>query len=184
MPVETGGVLAGVLAIGLAAWNAPMLALVLSLCAVIAAGTAVREERRQVAGAVAGVLFVLAMWVRLAAWDVSTPEAYTLPVTVLALLIGVLRRRHDATASSWVAYGPGLSALLLPSLVTTWADAHWTRPLLLDLAALLVTLVGARLRLQAPLALGGAVLVADALHELAPFVVQVAGALPRWVPPA
>ncbi|WP_373316957.1 SCO7613 C-terminal domain-containing membrane protein [Streptomyces sulfonofaciens] len=48
----------------------------------------------------------------------------------------------------------------------------------------LVTLAGARLRLQAPLLLGGAVLVVDALHELAPYVAQVAGALPRWATPA
>lgn len=58
------------------------------------------------------------------------------------------------------------------------------RPLLLGAAALVVTLLGARRRLQAPLLLGGAVLAAVAVHELAPYVVQVAGALPRWVPPA
>jgi hypothetical protein len=28
------------------------------------------------------------------------------------------------------------------------------------------------------------VLALDALHELAPYLVQMAGALPRWVPPA
>ncbi len=47
-----------------------------------------------------------------------------------------------------------------------------------------MTRAGAHRRLQAPLLLGGAVLAAVALHELAPYVVQVAGALPRWVPPA
>jgi hypothetical protein len=51
-------------------------------------------------------------------------------------------------------------------------------------AALLVTLAGARHHLQAPLLLGGAVLLLDALHELAPYLVQVTDALPRWVPPA
>ncbi|MGG8407618.1 SCO7613 C-terminal domain-containing membrane protein, partial [Streptomyces sp. 12297] len=56
--------------------------------------------------------------------------------------------------------------------------------LLLGAAALAVTLAGGRLRLQAPLLLGGAVLVLVALHELAPYVVQVAGVLPRWLPPA
>ncbi|MEV4195128.1 SCO7613 C-terminal domain-containing membrane protein, partial [Streptomyces toxytricini] len=38
--------------------------------------------------------------------------------------------------------------------------------------------------LQAPLLLGGACLAAVAVHELAPYVVQVAGLLPRWVLPA
>ncbi|MFG1669161.1 SCO7613 C-terminal domain-containing membrane protein [Streptomyces sp. Y7] len=185
VPVEVTGALAALLAVALAAAPAdlPMLALVLALCGVIAAGTAVRPERRSVAYASAA-LFVLATWVRLAAWDVGTPEAYTLPVTVPALLVGALRRRRVAQTSSWTAYGPGLAATLVPSLLAAWGDPQWTRPLLLGLAALAITLLGARHHLQAPLLLGGAVLALDALHELAPYIAQVTDALPRWVPPA
>jgi hypothetical protein len=69
-------------------------------------------------------------------------------------------------------------------LISSWGDEHWVRPLLLGLAALAVTLAGARWRLQALLVLGGTVLTLVALHELAPYVVQVVGALPRWLPPA
>ncbi|MFG2782199.1 SCO7613 C-terminal domain-containing membrane protein [Streptomyces prunicolor] len=181
--VEISGAVAGLLAIGLAGAELPILALVLALCGVTAAGTALRPERRNV-GYAAAVLFVLATWVRLSAWDVGSPEAYTLAVSVPALLVGALRRRRDPSASSWTAYGPGLAATLAPSLLAAWADAHWTRPLLLGTAALLVTLIGARHRLQAPLLLGGATLVLDALHELAPYLAQVVGALPRWAPPA
>ncbi|MFJ8596013.1 SCO7613 C-terminal domain-containing membrane protein [Streptomyces sp. NPDC093598] len=181
--VEAVGAALGLFAVALAVTDPPVLALVLALCGVIAAGTALRAERRPV-GYAATALFVLAAWVRLAAWDVGTPEAYTLPVTVPGLLVGALRRRRDPQASSWTAYGPGLAATLLPSLVAAWADPHWTRPLLLGGAALLVTLLGARHRLQAPLVLGGSVLALVTLHELAPYVVQVTGALPRWAPPA
>ncbi|MFD7445557.1 SCO7613 C-terminal domain-containing membrane protein [Streptomyces sp. NPDC059909] len=184
LPVELTGAVAGLVAIGLAVPHAPTLALVLALAGVVAAGTAVRAERRPAAGYVAAVLFVAATWVRLAASDVSTPEAYTLPVTVPALALGLLRRRRDPEASSWVAYGPGLAATLVPSLFAAWGDPHWLRPLLLGAAALAVTLAGARLRLQALLVLGGLTLTLDALHELAPYVVQVVGALPRWLPPA
>ncbi|MEU0390285.1 SCO7613 C-terminal domain-containing membrane protein [Streptomyces chartreusis] len=183
VPVEAVGAAAGLLAVGLAVTDLPLLALVLALCGVITAGTALRPERRPV-GHAATALFVLAAWVRLAAWEVGTPEAYTLPVTVVALFVGALRRRRDPQASSWTAYGPGLAATLLPSLVAAWGDPHWTRPLLLGTAALLVTLLGARHHLQAPLVLGGSVLALVALHELAPYVVQVTGALPRWAPPA
>ncbi|MFI1706993.1 SCO7613 C-terminal domain-containing membrane protein [Streptomyces griseoruber] len=183
LAVEITGAVAGLVAVGLALPDLPLLALVLSLCAVITAGTAVRPDRRRV-GHAAVVLFVLASWVRLAAWQVGVPEAYTLPVTVPALLVGVVRRRRDPRSSSWTAYGPGLAATLLPSLAATWGDPEWTRPLLLGAAALLVTLLGARHRLQSLLVLGGAVLVVDALHELAPYLVQAADALPRWVPPA
>ncbi|MFD3621770.1 SCO7613 C-terminal domain-containing membrane protein [Streptomyces sp. NPDC058676] len=183
VPVEAAGAAAGLLAVALALTDLPLLALVLALCAVITAGTAVRPDRRAL-GYAATALFVLATWVRLVSWDVGTPEAYTLPVTVPALLVGALRRRRDPQANSWTAYGPGLAATLVPSLVAAWGDAHWTRPLLLGVAALLVTLLGARHHLQAPLLLGGWVLTLDALHELAPYLVQVTDALPRWVPPA
>ncbi|GGT76968.1 MULTISPECIES: SCO7613 C-terminal domain-containing membrane protein [Streptomyces] len=183
-PVEIAGAAAGLLSLSLAASRPAVLALVLALGGVIAAATAVRPERRVFASWTAAGLFLLAAWVRLAVWDVETPEAYTLPVTVPALVVGVLRRRRDPEASSWAAYGPGLAATLVPSLVAAWADPHWTRPLLLGAAALVVTLLGARFRLQALLVLGGAVLALDALHELAPYVVQVVGALPRWLPPA
>ncbi|MEW2127258.1 hypothetical protein AB0891_26420 [Streptomyces sp. NPDC007259] len=184
LPVEVTGAVAGAVAVATAAGDARFLALVLALCGVLAAGTALREERRPLAGYLATGLFVLAAWVRLSLSGVSAPEAYTLPVTVPALVVGMLRRRRDPSASSWTAYGAGLAVTLVPSLGAAWTDPHWTRPLLLGVAALVVTLVGARLRLQALLVLGGVVLALDALHELAPYVVQVAGALPRWVAPA
>ncbi|MFE7172851.1 SCO7613 C-terminal domain-containing membrane protein, partial [Streptomyces sp. NPDC057616] len=183
VPAEVTGAVAGLLAVCLAITDLPMLALVLALCGVIAAGTAVRPDRR-FAGYVAAVLFVLASWVRLFSWEVGTVEAYTLPVTVPALCVGAWRRHRDPQVPSWTAYGPGLAATLLPSLVAAWHDPHWARPLLLGAAALLLTLLGARHRLRAPLVLGGSVLVLDTLHELAPYLVQMTGALPRWVPPA
>ncbi|MFJ2258733.1 SCO7613 C-terminal domain-containing membrane protein [Streptomyces sp. NPDC087844] len=181
--VEITGAVAGLLAIGLSTAEPPTLALVLALCGVITAGTAVRADRRRV-GHAAAALFVLAAWVRLAAWEVGSPEAYTLPVTVPALLLGYARRSRDAEASSWTAYGPGLSVTLLPSLLAVWGDANWLRPLLLGAAALAVTLIGVRHRLRAPLVLGGGTLVLVALHELAPYLAQAMGAVPRWAPPA
>ncbi|MFE1901368.1 SCO7613 C-terminal domain-containing membrane protein [Streptomyces yangpuensis] len=183
LPAEIAAGVSGVLALVLAAGRPETLALVLALAGVVCAGAAVRPERRML-GWAAGALFVAATWVRLAEAAVTAPEAYTLPVTLPALAVGFLRRRRDAQASSWTAYGPGLAATLVPSLLAAWGDTGWVRPLVLGAAALAVTLVGAHRRLQAPLLLGGAVLAAVAVHELAPYVVQVAGALPRWVPPA
>ncbi|MFF8832970.1 SCO7613 C-terminal domain-containing membrane protein [Streptomyces sp. NPDC015131] len=184
LPVELTGAAAGALALWCASARPGTAALVLALGGVVAAATAVRPERRPAAGYAATALFVAAAWVRLAASGVAAPEAYTLPVTVPALVVGAVRRRRDPGASSWTAYGPGLGATLVPSLWAAWGDAGWTRPLLLGLAALAVTLAGARLRLRAPLLLGGAVLALVALHELAPYVAQAVGALPRWLPPA
>ncbi|MGW1725205.1 SCO7613 C-terminal domain-containing membrane protein [Streptomyces sp. NPDC002306] len=183
LTLEVPGAVAGLVAIGLAVADPPTLALVLSLCAVIAAGTALRPDRRHV-GYAAVALFVTAAWVRLAAWRIGVPEAYTLPVTVPALLVGALRRRRDPHASSWTAYGPALATTLLPSLAAAWTDVESTRPALLGAAALTLTLLGARYRIRAPLVLGGSVLVLDTLHELAPYLVEMAGLLPRWLPPA
>ncbi len=183
VPVECAGAGAGLLASALTVTDLPMLALVLSLGGVITAGTALRPSRRWV-GYVATCLLLLATWVRLVAWEVTAPEAYTVPVAVPALVVGYLRRRRDPAVSSWTAYGAGLAVPMVPSLLAAWADPHWLRPLLLGLAALAVTLVGARSRLRAPLLLGGGVLALVALHELAPYLAQVVGALPRWVAPA
>ncbi|MFD9719694.1 SCO7613 C-terminal domain-containing membrane protein [Streptomyces sp. NPDC059076] len=183
-PLECTAALVGVVALALATDHAPTVALVLALGGVIAAGTAIRTERRTAAGWSAAVLFLLATWVRLAASEVTVPEAYTLPVTVPALVVGVLRRRSTPDTSSWTAYGAGLSVTMVPSLVAVWGEGDWLRPLLLGTAALAVTLAGARQRLQAPLVLGGAVLALVTLHELAPYVVQAVDALPRWLPPA
>ncbi|MFF9015458.1 SCO7613 C-terminal domain-containing membrane protein [Streptomyces sp. NPDC014870] len=184
LPLELTGAAVALLAIVMAVPTPAALALVLALTGVIAAATALRPERRTFASWTAGLLFLVATWVRLAVWDVTTPEAYTLPVTVPALVVGALRRRRDPESSSWVAYGPGLAATLVPSLLAAWVDPDWPRPLLLGVAALAVTLLGARFRLQALLLLGSTVLALDALHELAPYVVQAVGALPRWLPPA
>ncbi|WP_329624484.1 hypothetical protein OG357_32325 [Streptomyces sp. NBC_01255] len=184
LAVEITGASVGLLALGVATSRPAFLALALAAGGVIAAATAVRPERRRFGSWTAAALFLLATWVRLAVSDVTTPEAYTLPVTVPALVVGFLRRRRDPEASSWTAYGPGLAATLLPSLVAAWVDPDWMRPLLLGVAALVVTLLGARFRLQALLVLGGGVLALDGLHELAPYVVQAVGALPRWLPPA
>ncbi|MFF5921301.1 SCO7613 C-terminal domain-containing membrane protein [Streptomyces flavochromogenes] len=184
LPVEITGAVVALPAFALAVSRPAFLALALAGGGVIAAATAVRPERRRFASWTAAVLFLLATWVRLAVWEVTTPEAYTLPVTVPALVVGLLRRRRDREASSWTAYGPGLAATLLPSLVAAWTDPEWARPLTLGVAALAVTLLGARFRLQALLVLGGSVLALDGLHELAPYVVQAVGALPRWLPPA
>jgi hypothetical protein len=103
-------------------------------------------------------------------------------VSAAVLVLGHLRRRRSPWTTSWSAYGAGLGFTLLPSLGAAWSDDHWLRPLLLGLAALGTTLAGARRRLQAPLLVGGAVLVADALHELAPTIAQTLGLLPRWAP--
>jgi hypothetical protein len=129
---------------------------------------------------------VAAAGCQLAAWflvlaraDVTVVEAYTIPAAAVALLAGALARRGRPGPSSWAAYGPALAAALLPSLAAVLAgDGQYLRRLLLGLAALAVLLAGAHARLRAPVQLGGGVLAAVALHELA----EVWDLIPRWIP--
>ncbi|GIG97533.1 SCO7613 C-terminal domain-containing membrane protein [Plantactinospora mayteni] len=128
--------------------------------------------------AAAGGAELVAAWLLLVSARVALVEAYTLPAAVLGLLVGWLALRAWPALSSWVAYGPGLGAALLPSLVSVVVagDQPWRR-LLLGTGALLAVLAGARWRRQAPVLLGGAVLAVLALRE----VVDVWDRLPRWI---
>jgi len=123
-----------------------------------------------------------ALWAWLASAGVHAPEPYTVPAAAVLLVVGWRRSRRPPPVCSWITYGPGLAVLLVPSLVAVWQLPGWARPLVLAVVAAAIALAGGRARLIAPLLLGGAVVILDAGHELAPAVRQLAGVLPRWVP--
>lgn len=183
--VETAGYGVAAAALLMTVAHPTELSVALALAGCAALGVALRPDRRQGAALAGTVLLTAASWVRLVLAGVTAPEPYALPVAAIALVLGhVRRRRPPGRVGSWAAYGTGLTAGLVPSLGAALADAGWVRPLLLGLAALGVTLCGAKGRLAAPLLVGGGVLAIDALHELAPAIVQTLGLLPRWAAPA
>ncbi|WP_061299568.1 SCO7613 C-terminal domain-containing membrane protein [Herbidospora cretacea] len=148
---------------------------------VIAAGVALRKERGNVAY-LATALLLAASWSRLYADDVTLVEAYTAPFSVVLLGFGWWKAR---AGSSWRAYGAGLTFTLLPSLFVLYDQPEgWVRPLALGVVALVVLVVGALKRLQAPAVLGGFTLAAVTVHEIAPWVVDLVLLIPRWVPMA
>ncbi|WP_157518997.1 SCO7613 C-terminal domain-containing membrane protein [Herbidospora mongoliensis] len=148
---------------------------------VIAAGVALRKERGNVAY-LATALLLIASWSRLYIEDVTLVEAYTAPFSAVLLVFGWWKAR---SASSWQAYGAGLTFTLLPSLFVLYDQPEgWVRPLALGLVALVVLVVGALKRLQAPAVLGGFTLAAVTIHEIAPWVVDLVLLVPRWVPMA
>lgn len=173
---EAAAGLVGAAAISLTSVDPGWLSWTLAGLALVALAGALRADRRRLAGA-GGLLLAASSWVRLADAGVTDPEPYVLPLAAVALVLGHLRRRREPRTRSFAAYGPGLSALLLPSLLASYAGSPLWRPLLLAGVALVVVLLGVRDRLQAPLAIGGAVLAADAVLLLAPY----AAALPRWL---
>ena len=112
------------------------------------------------------------------------PETYTLPAAALGIIIGRQAARRERQPHSWLAYGPGLSLLLLPSLIVAWQGPGWIRPVLVGLAAAAIAVVGARARMQAPLLTGAIVAVLDAGRQLAPAFARLVHDLPGWIPVA
>jgi hypothetical protein len=174
--LEAAAVVLAVTAIVLTTDDPGWLSWALAAAGIIALTDALHADRRIVAAA-GGLLLSASSWVRLADAGITAPEPYVVPIGLVALALGWLRVRRDPSTRSFAAYSPGLSLLLVPSLVASFDDATLTRPLLLGAAALVVLLVGAQQRLQAPIIIGGAVLAIDALQLIAPY----AAALPRWL---
>ncbi|MGN6299634.1 MAG: SCO7613 C-terminal domain-containing membrane protein [Angustibacter sp.] len=109
--------------------------------------------------------------------DVRTVEAYSVPLAVLALGAGLVRRYRHPRAPSWTTVGPGLAAGLLPSALASVPDAGLVRPVLTLAAAVAVTAVGVRLHEQGPVVTGVVASVVVALAQAGPYAV----ALPRWL---
>jgi hypothetical protein len=146
-------------------------------------GAAARPGRRKAAWA--GLVLCYAAWcIGLNAAGIALVELYTGPAAVVALAPGWLASRREPRPHSWIAYGPGLAVALVPSLLASWDEPGWSRPLLLGLAAVIIAIVGARTRTQAPLITGAAVALLLAGRELAPDVVRLVHLLPGWMPVA
>ncbi|GAA2400167.1 hypothetical protein GCM10010404_67450 [Nonomuraea africana] len=143
-------------------------------------GVRVGEGARFWWAVLAGVLVAGEVVAVAAALEVRVLEAYTLPFAALTLAVGGWRARGTAL-SSWLAYGPGLALAFGPSLLQ---EATPLRAFALGAAALAVTLAGAWRRLQAPALMGGVTVAIVAVRELAPWIADLMGAVPRWVPMA
>ncbi|MEV4174213.1 hypothetical protein [Nonomuraea sp. NPDC049709] len=182
MGVEVAGWgLAGA-AIAMAVRDPSLLSLALACTGGLAlAVAALRRDRRRAAWIGLGLL-QLALWLRLADVGVTAPEAYTVSLSMAGLVAAWTARRRDPGISSWSGYGPALALTFLPSAYAAWNDPALARPLLLGVAAFAATLAGAWTRLQAPLILGGGVLVVTAAHEFAPTLAELMGEGPRWLP--
>jgi hypothetical protein len=181
LPVEVTGWLAAGAGLAPSLATAGHGAIALAVIGAGCLGVALRPDRRPWLWAGLGV-GETALCLGLAAAGVSAPEPYTVPAAAIATAAGLAYSRRRGRESSWVAYGPGLAILLLPSLAGSLPDDGWLRPLLLGVVATAITLAGARARLQAPLAIGAGVAVLDAGHALASVVGHLAGLVPGWVP--
>ena len=135
----------------------------------------VRVDRRGV-GWLGGSLLVAATWVRLWETGVEIPEAYTLPSATALLVIGTLHLRRRPDSSTMSALAAGLALATVPTLFWVLEHAAGLRALLLGLGALVLVILGARLRWTAPLVFGSAVGALVVLRHLVP----AADAVPQW----
>lgn len=181
LAIEFTGYVVGGVGVLMTVGSAPLASLALASMGVLALAVALRPDRRRAVW-VGLALLQLALWIRLAWAGVTAPEAYTVSVTVAGLVGGWWARKRRTNLSSWTAYGAALALTFGPSLTVAWNDPGLARPWLLGLAAFVTTLAGAWVRLQAPLLVGGAVLVVNAAHELAPAFMLLVGEAPRWLP--
>ncbi len=154
------------------------LTLHLTLAGALVCATALLHPSRRRVALAGGLLLTAAFWVRL--WDVgvTTPEAYTLPIALVLLALGLRRLRQEPAASTLSALGPGLVLGTVPSLITMLGEdpVSW-RALLLGLGCLALVLVGTRLRWNAPLVIGAVVGALVVLWEAAPYAAEI----PLWV---
>jgi len=147
------------------------LRLVATLVAVLALG--LWWSRAIVLWTTTGLSAVLAL-VALVLGSADPVEAATVPLAAALLVHGIRTLRLRPELRTWPALGVGLALLLVPSLLFDFfgANALW-RILALGVVALAVLLVGTRFRWQAPVLLGGVVLIVHAVAQLWPWITSL-----------
>jgi hypothetical protein len=151
------------------------LAVYLTLAGVLVMVSALVHPSRRHLGWLGLTLLTLAQWVRLQEIGVDQVEAYTLPLALVLLGLGLVQmRRRDV--SSRAALAAGLSLALGPSLLVALTDPVSLRALLLGLACLALVAAGVGLRWSAPLVAGATVGLVLVLREAA-----YAQVVPQWV---
>ena len=120
-------------------------------------------------------LFTLAQWVRLEQLGVDEVEAYTLPLAVVLLVVGLVAMlRTDI--SSHKALSAGLGLALVPTMLQVLIHPVSQRALLLGLACLVLVGVGVLQKWAAPLVAGASVGAVVVLREAA-----YADVLEQWM---
>jgi hypothetical protein len=114
-------------------------------------------------------------------FGVAPVELVTAPPAVAGLAYGAWILRRDADARSWPVLGPWIALLTLPSLAYDFDETELWRVVALGAVAIALVVAGAVLRLQAPLVLGSAVLIAHGLAQLWPWISAVYVAVPWWL---
>ncbi len=109
------------------------------------------------------------------------PEFVTLPIALALLITGTMHMRAVAAARSWLWLAPGVTLLLLPSLIETFRDQNMWRVVILGLVGVAVIIISAVRKLQAPFAISVVIVL---IHGIATFLPQLRAAylaVPWWL---
>ena len=113
--------------------------------------------------------------------DVTPLELVTAPPALGLVALGVHALLRNPRARTWPTLGPGLALLTVPSLVYDLGDNELWRVVGLGVVALALVVVGAVLRLQAPLVLGSVVLLLHGGAQLWPWISTAYEYVPWWL---
>ena len=140
-----------------------------------------RTPLTPVVGWVAIGFAVIAAFVSLAQDAISPPELVTVPIAVALLVTGSLHLGTVAAARSWPWLGPGIFALLVPSLLATTDDRPAWRLVGLGVIGVAVIVIAVVRRLQAPFVIGVIVVLIHGVATFLPQLRAVYQAVPWWL---
>jgi len=131
-----------------------------------------------VAAMAAATVFGLAVIV---GYAVRPIELVTVPPAIGGILYGTRRLVRDPEARSWPALGPWLVLLTVPSLLHDFGESDLWRVVALGVVAIALVVIGAVLKLQAPLVLGAIVVLAHGVAQLWPWITAGYDVVPWWL---
>lgn len=108
-------------------------------------------------------------------------ELASVPVALALLASGALVLARSPSARSWAWLAPGITVLLVPSLLATAVDAPLWRLVGLGVASVAVVIAGVGWRLQAPFLIGAAVAFAHAIATFSPQIRLVYESVEWWL---
>ena len=103
------------------------------------------------------------------------------PVAAGLLTLGANTLRESPEKRSWPMLGPGLALATIPSLLAGLYPAPLWRVTGLGVLAVVLVILGATRRIQAPLVLGSAIAIIHGIAQLWPWITRGHLAVPWWL---
>jgi hypothetical protein len=173
-PMVTGSVSAGMVG-WLFVGDTPTLRAALVVAAGLGVAAVGASRHRPVVGHLGGVVATVGIWQLLGIHQVTTLDAWLLPVAIQLAVAGELARRRGT--SSWVAFVPPLLLVAVPAIAERIVGGGGWHAVLAGTVGVVAIVAGGARRLGGPLIVGTVVTIAVVLVE----TFAVVAAVPTWV---